>query len=238
MGIPILTSDKALLDFIHPNGKLGVVEITVGKTEWQGETVDIICLRDVTDRQEAMQELEVALTKQKELSQELEKLATTDPLTNIYNRRKIMELAAQEFARSTRYQRPFSILMMDIDKFKIINDTYGHQMGDRVIIEIVKAVLKNIRNVDIFGRLGGDEFMTILPETNQEQAVEVGERICSGMRDLEIKFGADIIKISISIGVASYSKEIKNLEEIISYADKALYQAKAGGRNQFCTSSL
>ncbi|MGD1716169.1 GGDEF domain-containing response regulator [Dapis sp. BLCC M172] len=235
LGIPILTSDKALLDFIHPNGKLGVAEITVGKTEWQGETVDIICLRDVSDRQKVMEELEVALTKQKELSEELEKQATTDGLTNIYNRRQIMKLAAQEFDRSIRYQHPFSILMMDIDKFKIINDTYGHQIGDRVIIEMVKAVLKNIRKVDILGRLGGDEFMAILPETNQKQAVEVAERICLGMREIEITFEAEIIKVYTSIGVASYSEEIINLEDMISYADKALYQAKRGGRNQFCT---
>ncbi|MGD1806048.1 GGDEF domain-containing protein [Dapis sp. BLCC M126] len=131
-----------------------------------------------------MEELEVALTKQKELSQELEKMATIDALTNIYNRRQIMKIAEQEFAKSIRYQHPFSILMMDIDKFKIINDTYGHQMGDRVIIEIVKAVLKNIRKVDILGRLGGDEFMLILPETNQAQAVGVAKRICSGIREL------------------------------------------------------
>ncbi|MDJ0516217.1 MAG: diguanylate cyclase [Trichodesmium sp. MO_231.B1] len=236
LGTPILTSDKALLDFICPDGKLGVAEITVAKTEWQGETVNIICLRDISDRQKAMQQLEVALTKQKELSQELEKMATTDPLTNIYNRRQIMKLAAQEFARSIRYQNSFSIFLMDIDKFKIINDTYGHQIGDKVIIEMVKTVLKNIRNVDIFGRLGGDEFMVILPETNKEQGVEVAKRICSSMRNIEITFEADIIKFSISIGVASYSKEIKNLEEIICSADKALYKAKGGGRNQFCTS--
>ena len=162
-------------------------------------------------------------------------MATTDVLTNIYNRRKIMKLAAQEFTLSVRYQHPFSILIMDIDKFKIINDTYGHQIGDEVIIEMVKAVLKNIRKVDVLGRLGGDEFMAILPETNQKQAVEVAERICLGMRDIEITFEADIIKVYTSIGVASYSEEIINLEDMISSADKALYKAKRGGRNQFCT---
>ncbi len=235
LGIPILNSDTALLDFIRSDGKLGVAEITVAKTEWEGETVDIICLRDVTDRQKAIQELEVALTKQKELSEELEKQATTDELTNIYNRRQIMKVAAQEFSRSIRYQNPFSILIIDIDKFKIINDTYGHQIGDKVIIEMVKVVLKNIRNVDIFGRFGGDEFMVILPETNQEEAVEAAERICSSMRDIEITFEADIIKFSLSIGVASYREKMKDLEEIIISADKALYKAKAGGRNQVCT---
>ena len=233
LGTPILTSDKAELDFIHPNGKLGVAEITVGKTEWQGETVDIICLRDISDRQQAMQELEVALAKQKELSEELKKMATTDPLTNIYNRRQIMKVAAREFARSIRYQHPFCILIMDIDKFKRINDTYGHQIGDRVILEIVKTVSKNIRNVDIFGRLGGDEFMVILPETNQEQVKEVVEKIYFGIRNIEIIFEAEIIKVSISIGVATYSKEMKNLEEIIAVADKALYKAKRGDLNQF-----
>ncbi len=238
LGRPILTSDRAQLDFINPNGKLGIAEITVAKTEWEGETVDIICLRDITDRQQAIQELEVALTKQKELSEELEKIATTDELTNICNRRQIMKLAAQEFARSIRYQHPFSILIIDIDKFKIINDTYGHQIGDRVIIEMVKGVLKNIRNVDIFGRFGGDEFMVILPETNQEEGVEAAERICSGMRDIEITFEADIIKVSISIGVASYSEKMRDLQEIIISADRALYKAKAGGRNQVCTFSL
>lgn len=237
LGIPILNTDRAELDIVRPDGKLGLAEITVAKTEWQGEVVDIICLRDISDRTKTMQKLEAALTKEKELSQQLETLATIDSLTNIYNRRQIMKLATQEFARSIRYQHPFSILMMDIDKLKIINDTYGHQIGDRVIIEMVKEVLKNIRNVDIFGRLGGDEFMAVLPETNMEQAVEVAERICSNMRNIEITLEADIIKIYISIGVASYTKEIKDLDAIIASADKALYQAKAEGRHQFCISS-
>ncbi len=100
LSTPILTSEKGELEFVSPDGKLGIAEITVAKTEWQGETVDIICLRDISDRQQAIQELEAALTKQQELSEELEKMATTDVLTNIYNRRQIMKLAEQEFTES------------------------------------------------------------------------------------------------------------------------------------------
>ncbi|MDJ0554247.1 MAG: GGDEF domain-containing protein [Microcoleaceae cyanobacterium MO_207.B10] len=118
-----------------------------------------------------MKELAISLEEQKELSAELESLATTDTLTNIYNRRRILEIAEQEFARSVRYQNPFSILMIDIDKFKIINDSYGHQIGDEVIIKVTKEISDQIRNMDAFGRFGGDEFMIFLPETNLQNSL-------------------------------------------------------------------
>lgn len=163
---------------------------------------------------------------------ELEKLATTDDLTDIWNRRHISELAQQEFNRTCRYNRPFSLLMLDIDTFKTVNDTYGHGVGDQILKIIAKTVLSSLRTVDYFGRWGGEEFVIILPETDGKTAINVAERLRECIAQTVIPVGEQSMQITVSIGVASYQSGDKTIEDILHRADQSLYQAKNQGRNQ------
>ena len=169
--------------------------------------------------------------KLKEYADTMKKLATVDPLTNAFNRRYFMEHAEQEFKRSLRYQRPFSLLIIDIDHFKKINDNYGHACGDEVLKAITSLFKEELRNSDIFARIGGEEFAVILPETNAVKAVEVGQRIRIKIKNYDIPYNNINIKITISIGISSINDKSKSLDELLKNADDALYDVKKCGRN-------
>lgn len=172
----------------------------------------------------AFNELKIALVQ-------MEKLAKTDSLTGLLNRRSLFEVAAAEFSRAQRYERALSVLMLDIDHFKSINDTYGHQVGDLVIQE-VSAVLKEIlRDTDSVGRYGGEEFAVILPETTLEQASEVAERIRCRINGHAFASNLKDLPITVSLGIATSEVGTDKIDEMFKQADKALYQAKANGRN-------
>jgi len=161
------------------------------------------------------------------------KLATTDPLTGLFNRRHFFDLAKQEVARSRRYRRPLACIMFDIDYFKRINDSYGHMFGDRVLKDVVKCCKKNIRKVDIFARYGGDEFAILLPETGLDHSVQLTERLCSEFQNNPLKIEEREIPISLSLGLASMNgNENLALDTLLNRADEALYEAKKKGRNQ------
>ncbi|MDD5384366.1 MAG: GGDEF domain-containing protein [Gallionella sp.] len=169
---------------------------------------------------------------------ELEYLARFDHLTGVANRHYFVEMVEAEIARSSRYGKPLSILMMDIDQFKEINDVYGHQAGDiilRALCETCKIVL---RAVDIVGRWGGDEFAILLPETPSTIASHVAERlrvaIESTVVDLEMH---SPFHFSVSIGCASRNAKDDNLDTLLNLADKALYDAKRTGRNRVCVAA-
>ncbi|KPA15819.1 histidine kinase [Candidatus Magnetomorum sp. HK-1] len=170
--------------------------------------------------------------KLKEYAKLMEKLANIDPLTNIYNRRFFMENAEKELARSLRYDRSFSLLMMDIDYFKKINDTYGHAGGDKVLKSVTNLCSEALRDSDIIGRIGGEEFAIVLPETNEEKAFEVAERIRTSLSELIITYEGEEIQVTMSIGISSLSNHSKKLDDILKNADDALYQAKGSGRNK------
>ncbi len=164
--------------------------------------------------------------------QELEKIATTDPLTGVANRRHFFLLVDKEFARAKRYQTTFSLLMLDIDRFKKINDSYGHPFGDQAIQKMTLTVINCLRNADIFARYGGEEFIICLPQTDISEAMIVAERIRVNISNILLETQNQIITITVSIGVTSYKQEDSSIDEVLSRADKALYKAKETGRNR------
>lgn len=171
------------------------------------------------------------LTEQAKLAQELEKLATTDPLTGVWNRRHLFALAQQEMNRALRYERPFSLLLIDIDRFKQVNDVYGHAVGDEVLIVMAENVVNFLRSSDFFGRWGGEEFVVVLPETDLNTALPVAERIREKLANIVIYTGEQKVQITVSIGVARYKWGDTKIYTILQRADQALYKAKNKGRN-------
>ncbi|MCT7582843.1 diguanylate cyclase [Aliarcobacter butzleri] len=161
---------------------------------------------------------------------ELLRLSITDNLTKLYNRVKLDKSLQEEMNRSLRYNTNFSIILLDIDYFKKVNDNFGHQVGDEVLIESAQVLSKNIRNVDILGRWGGEEFLVICPETKIEDAIKVASHINAAIK--LHKFSTYPNTVTMSLGVASFNKDIKNVDNIILNADKALYQAKEEGRDR------
>jgi two-component system, cell cycle response regulator len=157
----------------------------------------------------------------------LNKMSITDPLTGIYNRRKFYQDFKKEIDRAQRYNTELSLIMFDIDNYKVINDKYGHIMGDSVLISITKIVSRMIRKVDIFARLGGDEFIIILPRTDKEEAVYLAERLRQEISNYQFK---DIGDVTCSFGVARYSGA--QIIDFMNQIDKLLYQAKKNGRNR------
>lgn len=161
-------------------------------------------------------------------NKELENLASHDKLTGLYNRRKLDEFMAQEVLRAERYERPLSIIMIDIDHFKHVNDTYGHPVGDMVLTKFATYLTDTLRTSDIAGRWGGEEFVIICPETALDTAVILAERLREGYAALDFN-GAG--RLTASFGVAAHHAGL-SANEIIHYTDQALYSAKRSGRNR------
>jgi diguanylate cyclase (GGDEF)-like protein len=165
-------------------------------------------------------------------AQLLEELATVDFLTGIYNRRHFMALTEAEWGRFQRYQRRLTILMIDIDHFKSVNDRYGHGVGDEVIKFVASACKQGKRNSDILGRLGGEEFAMLLPETDQAAATIVAERIRERVA-AQVQTAHKVqFKVTISIGIAEATAGMSGIDVLIGAADLALYQAKNAGRDR------
>jgi diguanylate cyclase (GGDEF)-like protein len=163
----------------------------------------------------------------------LSKMAALDELTGIYNRRTMFDLLTSELERSKRYQRFLSILMMDIDHFKNVNDQFGHSFGDHVLREFVKRVDQTLRSNDTLCRYGGEEFCAILPETNAENAMKVGERVRLSIDQIPFSIKKEEISITLSIGVTTLIPLSHiSASQLLEFSDKALYQAKEKGRNQ------
>ncbi len=171
------------------------------------------------------------VTPFKKMEDELRRLATIDSLTNIYNRRYFLELSQKEMNRCKRYKHPLSIIMMDIDHFKKINDTFGHSAGDQVLCEFSDVCLKELREGDIMGRVGGEEFAAVIVESKIETAVVVAERIRKAVSDYTVIFDKKDIQVTVSIGMTELLAT-DDMNSILERVDKALYQAKENGRNQ------
>ncbi len=166
------------------------------------------------------------------LYSEIQNLATTDPLTGHLNRRTFFELGQREIERARRFGRPLSAIMLDVDWFKLINDTYGHLAGDQVLIGIVDRCCRVIRHVDILGRYGGDEFSILLPEADSRLAGDIAERIRSAVSGLPLSTDVGPIPASISIGIAQTMSDTADLGALLKRADEALYQSKQAGKNR------
>ncbi|MEJ0071129.1 MAG: GGDEF domain-containing protein [Pseudomonadota bacterium] len=166
------------------------------------------------------------------LARRLRELATIDGLTGAFNRRAFMRFGELELAAARRYRRPFTMLMIDADHFKKVNDVYGHDAGDAVLRALSATLRKQLRDVDLFGRLGGEEFAVALPQTPAAGAVQVAERIRRALADLEVATGGNRLRFTVSIGVAAFPEAGDNVEALLKSADQALYAAKQGGRNR------
>ena len=159
-------------------------------------------------------------------------LSITDPLTELSNRRYFFDVAKFEFERTHRYKRTLSIMMVDIDHFKNINDIHGHAVGDLALREIATRIKNSVRAVDIVARYGGEEFIILMPETELNEACQVAERVRRSVADNPIEEDNATINATLSIGVAEIDELSKNMDQLIIYADQALYAAKAAGRNR------
>ncbi|NVK18726.1 MAG: PAS-domain containing protein [Methylocystaceae bacterium] len=205
----------------RPNGR--TLEVTGKPLKIDGKSVGFITTY-------------VDITEHKRMAARLRKMANTDVLTELYNRRYFTLLLEREIKRSQRAGHALSVLLMDLDHFKSVNDNHGHTIGDRTLKKFAEACKKVLRNIDIMGRLGGEEFCVFLPETNRDGAFILAERLRAAIEELPIQNeNNETFFITVSIGVAVYdSLSDERMEDIIKRADKALYRAKSMGRNKVC----
>ncbi|MDE2117333.1 MAG: diguanylate cyclase [Betaproteobacteria bacterium] len=175
------------------------------------------------------------ITERKQLEDELKRQARIDLLTGLNNRRHFFELAEQELARAKRYGAPLQVLMLDVDHFKLVNDTYGHHIGDLVLQKLSEVCVQTLRGIDILGRIGGEEFAILLPETRGEQALEVAERLRLSIAGAAVPLEqGGSVHLTVSIGVASVVAMDARIDDVLKRADMALYAAKNAGRNRVC----
>jgi len=178
------------------------------------------------------------ISERKRVEEELWVLANTDPLTGLSNRRSFLNAATNEFQRARRFGHPLTVLMFDIDYFKRINDSFGHPTGDIVIRTVSDLLRSTLRDVDLVGRLGGEEFAAVLLETTMDKAMDVAERARAAVAAMTcIGEGGEAVVFTVSVGVASHDGDDQSFDSILGRADKALYQAKQGGRNQVCVAA-
>lgn len=194
------------------------IEVTVGEACIAGARLHVGVIRDITERQA--------------FEQKLMELATRDSLTGALNRRAFTAEMDSALQLARRHGHPLSLLLMDADHFKKINDSYGHQVGDRVLVSLTALAQTCLRATDRFGRWGGEEFVALLAQTNASQAVEVAERLLAVVRGATLSSDTGVeLPIRVSIGLATLSPEVLDAEEMIQHADEALYRAKAAGRD-------
>ncbi|MCG8415624.1 MAG: diguanylate cyclase [Pseudomonadales bacterium] len=215
-------------DLPHKDGhKVRVAMNASTRVDTNGRITGILgTVRDITDKLQARE--------QRLRAERAETIASTDALTNAYTRRYLNEVTQREMARSNRNSTPLTLVILDIDHFKQINDTHGHLAGDKVLVQLSQVCRDNIRSTDVFSRYGGEEFIILMPETSLElgqQKTEVLRKLISDQPLIE--FNGREIPVSFSAGVTAWETG-ESLESLIARADKALYQAKKSGRNQTC----
>lgn len=175
------------------------------------------------------------ITEREVMKEQFKQQAHEDYLTGLFNRRYFMEQGQNELARAQRYDNALSMLMLDIDHFKGINDTHGHKAGDAVLQKLAQILRETLRTVDIVGRIGGEEFAILLPETGSDRAIEVAERLREKVAGTEVVLAAGLpLRFTVSIGVATLQGKDSNIDILLNQSDKALYRAKESGRNKVC----
>lgn len=200
---------------------------------------ELVVLRDITQRKDMEEQLRQSnetLTAQLEeinrLHALLQEQVIRDPLTGLYNRRYLNENLVHEIERAKRKNSPLSILMIDIDHFKEVNDTFGHAIGDKALVALCQQLTSDVRSSDTVYRYGGEEFLIIMLDTSPDIAFERAEMVCRNIEGAQITIGCIIDPVTISIGVASFPFDGQDMWEVIDAADVALYSAKANGRNR------
>jgi diguanylate cyclase (GGDEF)-like protein/PAS domain S-box-containing protein len=208
-------------EMLRKDGSRVTVE-SHGQTIVQGGIpIRLTAIRDITER--------------KQLEIELKRQAHIDHLTGVSNRGYFMAQAELELNRAVRYDNPLSLYMLDIDFFKKVNDSYGHKIGDLVLVKLAEVCRQTLREVDIIGRVGGEEFVILLPETNLTEATEVAERLRESIAISRVPLEGGLpLHFTVSIGVTSLISKDDNLDVLLNRADKALYKAKESGRNRVC----
>ncbi|MAZ87069.1 MAG: diguanylate cyclase response regulator [Cellvibrionaceae bacterium] len=171
------------------------------------------------------------------LNKRLSKLASLDPLTEAYNRRHFLELGNTEFAKAQRFHRPLSVIMLDVDKFKAINDTYGHPTGDAALKQLTQLCQNAGRSSEIVGRFGGEEFVLCCPDTDQTGAMALAERLRTSIEESTLDYDGSTLNYTASMGVTSIQEDDKSLNDMLRRADQLLYYSKENGRNRCTTDS-
>lgn len=180
----------------------------------------------------AFAHLAATAVEQADLRQHLKETATIDSLTGLLRRGAIKEILEREHERAVRYRRRYSILIIDLDRFKLINDSYGHGCGDDLLANVAQAGGEVLRQGDWFGRWGGEEFLVLLPETDQTEAYAIAERLRAHIARIVVDAGGDTVSTTASIGLASWAPECESLDQLLMQADVALYEAKKNGRDR------
>ncbi|NOT06559.1 MAG: PAS domain S-box protein [Anaerolineales bacterium] len=229
--------------YIHKNGSFvwGLVSSSLVRNAAGVPLYFIAHIQDITARkqtenellnlkeslEEANRELQTALAREQTLSH-------TDVLTGIHNRRHLFELAGQKLAVALRYQQPLAVMMMDIDHFKKVNDTFGHAVGDQMLKSVTQIACAKLRSADVIGRYGGEEFVILLPMTNAQQAILSAERIRAGVAALRVPTEKGDASATLSIGIVEINHELsmEAVEDVFRRADQAMYAAKQAGRNR------
>ncbi|MCE7861774.1 MAG: diguanylate cyclase, partial [Chloroflexi bacterium CFX2] len=231
LGDPVETALKHLPNLVEKFSAAAQArtEITVGEI-----TLDLSISTLLDAKRRPMGRLVVwrDITAQKQTRDKLEKLAITDELTSTHNRRHFMEMAESQISFTRRYGTPLALAMIDLDHFKEINDTCGHQAGDKALAGFAGILRGNIRDFDILGRLGGEEFAILMPKTDEQAALRAVERLRVTLAENPIVFGGNSIRITFSLGLTDFKGGQDSLESLLRRADHALYEAKKAGRNQ------
>ena len=211
------------------------VDVTLTEVWLSDKPVLLSAWHDLTERKQAEQQikdytviLEFQKSQLEETNRELEALATTDGLTGLKNRRTFGEKLAEEHARAVRYHQPLSLLLMDVDQFKLFNDTFGHPAGDAVLRSVAAALQHTARDTDVPARYGGEEFAVILPQTDEAGAVVIAERLRTVIAGKEW----ELRPVTVSVGVCTLSLDTPTPESMVACADRALYHSKEAGRNR------
>ncbi len=238
-GKPMFIADTTVVDyFTNPNvlsymgAPIKVKDQVIGFLNLDSDKVNAFNSEEECDRLKAFADLAGIAIENARLYQKMTESAIMDSLTGINNRRSLLQVAEKEFERSNRYSIPISIIMLDIDNFKLINDTCGHQAGDIVLSNVGEALTAFIRKIDTAGRYGGDEFCIVLPETDLSEAKAAAKRLLDEFHKIKVPSISYQEYLQASLGVASKDGNTYTLEELLAKADKAMYQAKKRGRNR------
>ncbi|OUR84568.1 histidine kinase [Colwellia psychrerythraea] len=212
---------RAAVQGLRKDGSEFAIEVTISKIRIADNVEFTAVIRDISEKNQLLEELILSSRR--------------DPLTELYNRRYFTELLQSEITRSRRFKRGFSLLMLDIDHFKSINDRFGHACGDAALIAFSKTVTNSTREVDTRCRWGGEEFLVLLPEIPKETAMLVAEKIRKNVENLETIYEGDLIKLTVSIGLEYFSGDDIEISNMVNKVDQLLYKAKNTGRNKIST---